>query len=123
MAHRVAFELYKGPIEPGHFVCHKCDNTRCVNPKHLFSGSQKENMADCARKMRHTHGELIKHAVLSERDIAKIRDLYSKGRNTQQELGEMFDVSRGHIGLITQGKRWPYVKTPLKEGCKWPLHR
>lgn len=53
MAHRLAWELNKGPIPHGGHVLHRCDTPACINPDHLFIGDQEINMRDMARKGRH----------------------------------------------------------------------
>ena len=59
LAYRVSWEMHRGPIPDGLNVCHRCDRPWCVNPDHLFVGTQAENLADMCRKGRHVKAHVI----------------------------------------------------------------
>lgn len=56
-AHRVSWVLTHGSIDPLLDCCHSCDTPKCVNPKHLWLGTAKDNMADCSAKNRTFRGQ------------------------------------------------------------------
>jgi len=106
-ANRVAWKLAYGPIEDGLQVQHVCDNGKCVNPYHLYLGTQSQNMRD--RFSRHpetaTRGEKHGNARLTWDEVRSIRRMYARG-NSQQRLAGWFGVSRSTIEGIIIGRTW-----------------
>lgn len=107
-AHRTSWEIHNGPIPNGMFVCHTCDNKRCVNPAHLFLGSHQDNMDDMVRKGRSRAplGESNGSAKLTEPAVRIIRTSTA----TTAELAEQFGVSKALIGGVKRRLYWAHVQ-------------
>jgi hypothetical protein len=87
-AHRDAWELANGPIPAGMVICHSCDNPLCVNPDHLFLGTQKENMQDAGAK-----GRLAKPYRLTTGQARSVREKYAAGGTTIRAIAGSLGVS------------------------------
>ncbi len=96
-AHRLSWEICFD--KPKNSILHKCDNKTCVNPDHLFEGTQRDNMRDMVNKRRYSREGLI----IPDRFIQRIINL--KGRVTQSKIAKIFGVTSVHIGAIQSGKR------------------
>jgi hypothetical protein len=108
-AHRLSWILHNGKIPKGLHVLHKCDNPRCVNPKHLFLGTQADNMADMVQKKRHAEGSRNGHAILTEDKVREARIRYAAGGISQRELAEQFGVHQVTLGEALRGSHWKHV--------------
>lgn len=113
-AHRASWILHFGEIPEGMQVCHTCDNPACVNPEHLFLGTQKDNIRDAARKghMRgnRVNGERRHNSVLSEVSVRAILNQWaSDNRPMVRELASEFGVSMGAITNIVYRTGWKHV--------------
>lgn len=111
-AHRVAYETHVGPIPAGQFVCHRCDNPRCVNPAHLFLGTPKDNNADMhakgrARKSRGGAGHGNEKLTIEQ--VREIRRRHALGAS-HRELSLAFGVSMGAIGGVVYRLNWRHVE-------------
>lgn len=109
VASRAAYELMVGPIPPGLVVCHRCDNGFvCINPTHLFLGTQAVNMADMTAKGRQARGERLARTGLTDEAVRQIRYRASQGES-QTALSREFKISRALCCLIVNRQRWAHV--------------
>lgn len=116
--HRISWELTFGAIPSGLFVLHHCDNPICVNPNHLFLGTQTDNMRDKMEKGRwrgnNLCGEKASNVKLSKRDVLRILNLSRRGK-TRYELADKFGVSYSAIKSILTGNSWSSITGIEKE--------
>lgn len=98
-AHRISYELHRGEIEEGLLVCHKCDVRSCVNPDHLFLGTQQDNMDDMREKHREARNETHGRAKLTDRQVQEIRD----AEGYQYEIAEKYSISRSYVAALKLG--------------------
>jgi hypothetical protein len=109
-AHRLSYEFFNGPIPAGMVVCHRCDNTGCVNPAHLFIGTMADNSADMMHKGRHrstpSHGEDHGCAKLTNQDVMNIRANTKARRDT---LAAEYGVDVTTIWKIRTGRSWQHL--------------
>jgi hypothetical protein len=133
-AHRYSWVLHFGEIPDGLWVLHHCDNPSCVNPAHLWLGTQTDNMQDMAKKGRGGHithpervsrganngrcthperypiGSRCSHAKLTEESVEEIKARYGLGSVTIRQLAAEFEVSFSAVQQLLAGRSWKHVK-------------
>ncbi len=109
LTHRLSWAIMKGDVPEGLFVCHKCDNHKCVNPKHLWLGTIKENNNDRDKKGRFNalQGEDNGLSKFTNEQALEIRSL--SGIISQRKLAAKFSVSRTTIENIIHKRTYKYI--------------
>ncbi len=109
-SHRASWLLNKGEIPESMYVLHSCDNRSCVNPKHLFLGTAKDNSDDMIKKGRNRH--VISTGIhrglnkLHRNQVQEIKKILSLNKLKQHVIANMFSVSQQTISEINIGKTW-----------------
>jgi hypothetical protein len=94
------------------FACHKCDTPACVNPRHLFLGTNADNTRDRTLKGRSAKGErnsVYARAVMTPEKVREMREAYRVGGCSYLSLGKRFGVSQSAVGLIVSRQRWRHI--------------
>lgn len=111
-SHRLAWELSIGPVPDGFSLLHKCDTPACCNPRHLFLGTQIDNMRDCKQKGRigflSQPGEINGNHKYTAAQIEKVYLLLEK-KVKGSEISQLTGVSQGVVSLIKHHKTWRHI--------------
>ena len=110
-AHRFSYQVFFGFLPSGLYVCHKCDNRKCVNPHHLFLGTAKDNTQDMFNKGRSYDrgGENNNRNILSGDDVMKIKELLLTKSESISSIANKFGVGYSVIWYIAAGKTWKNI--------------
>lgn len=100
-AHRVSYELHYGQHPGKYQVCHRCDNPSCVNPAHLWLGTNLENSIDALKKGKYNR-------KLTAKDAKRIRKLAALGVS-RKDIAGAFGIDQSHVCDIVNGKRWHHL--------------
>lgn len=126
-AHRLSWSLVNGPIPKEKYILHKCDVPLCVNPSHLYPGTQSDNLKDAHRRGRYANagqppGEKHAMARLTKEQVCTIHRRLEVGE-THETLADEYSVTQGNISCIANGKSWKHLnleKIPMRQGSQRP---
>lgn len=114
-AHRVSYILNIGTISANMCICHACDNRKCVNPDHLWMGTNADNVRDREAKGRGKRGR----QKLTEMEVLEIRFKWLSGL-TCKEIGAQYNVDKGTVQSACSGHSWKNV--PMPQGPRHKKH-
>lgn len=107
---RVSWLLFRGNITNNLLVLHTCDNTKCVNPAHLYLGTQSENNRDAhVRSRRSSVGLNNGNVKLNPVKVRQIRNKYNIGNTTHSRLAIEYGVTKSAITDILKFKNWKFI--------------
>ena len=106
-AHREAYRRTFGEIDEGLHICHSCDNPLCCNPRHLFAGTNLDNILDCVKKGRKARGEKHWNCRLSEREVSEMRGLLRS--LSKAKIARLYGLSRSYACRILNNKKWKHI--------------
>ncbi len=107
-SHRVSWTIYRGEIPKGMNVCHKCDTPSCVNPDHLFLGTDADNIRDAVRKGRWSdaRGEAHGNSKLTNEQVTAIRN----DPRIYDEIKADYGIARSHVCRIKRRQAWSHIQ-------------
>lgn len=104
LVHRLVYTQHHGPIPEGHVVRHTCDNPPCINPDHLLTGTQADNVRDAVSRRRFPSGPEHWNSKLSADQISEIRTALTNGA-TGRSLATLYSVSEATISYIRNTRK------------------
>lgn len=106
-AHRFSYTYYIGKIKKGFLVCHTCDNRLCVNPKHLWQGTEGDNARDCVSKGRQTRLQGVQNGQsrLTEKQVFEIRE----SKIPSYKICSVYGVAASTIRGVRNGRLWKHL--------------
>jgi hypothetical protein len=107
-ASRLAYRVFRREIPEGMCVCHRCDNRACINPAHLYLGTNKQNSEDMAAKNRSCHGVAVNTAKMTPEKVLDLVARYNGGEKIGS-LCDRFGISVPTLYRILNRQSWKRV--------------
>jgi hypothetical protein len=113
-AHRVSYEIDTGGLNPDLHVCHHCDTPSCVNPNHLYQGTEQDNTDDMVNRNRQAKGSDFSNTELSEQDVAEVRRQYRDTNKSTYKIAAELPISPSQVRRIVNGDQWQHAGGPIR---------
>lgn len=108
-AHQLSYIIYKGDYNRKLCICHRCNNSTCINPRHLYAGTHKDNMRDMVRAKRFNNhkGSKNSQAKLTEQEVYEIRDLCTVLKYI--DIAPLYNISDTLVRYIHKRQIWKHI--------------